>query len=355
MAMTKWFDALAKQGLEVQSASDGAQVKGWLDTGCYALNWAISGRFLQGYPLGHMVEIFGDPSTGKSFLVARAIAQAQMQVGVALLDDTEGAYNLAWMRNLGVDTDSLGYANSHTVKDHLQVTTAFIKAYITLQRQRKKLGPGLLACDSLAQLTTEHELEVGLERRDMTKAAELKSFFRQITGQLHPLPIVHISTNHTIANIGDMFQKRTTSGGGGPKFQSSVRVDLRTTSKLIKKGTTTEYLGVWCRAVIDKNRLAPPWKEVRLAIPFYQPISRASGLISALISLGIFEARGQFLRYQGKNIGRAYADKKENALRQDELGEEILDRIPELLEEVDEWLAQHTPRLIGSDTILEDE
>jgi recombination protein RecA len=348
--MTKWFEALDAQGLEVQSASDGAQVAGWLDTGCYALNWAISGRFLRGYPLGHVVEIFGDPSTGKSFLVARALAQAQARGGAVLLDDTEGAYNIEWMQKLGVDTDKLAYVVSDTVSDHLATTNAFIEAYTAIKAKNKKLGPGVLACDSLAELTTEHEQEVQLEKRDMTKAKDLKAFFRLTSGRLHGLPIVHILTNHVIANIGNLFNKRTTGGGGGPKYQSSVRIDLRGTSKL--KGET-DYVGVWCRAVIDKNRLAPPWKEVRLVIPFYQPISRASGLIPALVNLGLLQAQGQFLKYQGQKIGRAYADdKKENALKQDNLGEELLDQVPEILEEADAWLEEHIP-LTTESTVAE--
>jgi len=36
-----WLGALEKQGLEVKSARDALQVKGWLDTGNYALNWAF--------------------------------------------------------------------------------------------------------------------------------------------------------------------------------------------------------------------------------------------------------------------------------------------------------------------------
>lgn len=78
-----------KQGLEVRSARDGTALKGWLDSGNYALNWAVSGRLLRGYPLGHTVEIFGDPSTRKSFLVAGALAMAQAVGGVGLLDVAE--------------------------------------------------------------------------------------------------------------------------------------------------------------------------------------------------------------------------------------------------------------------------
>jgi recombination protein RecA len=354
-----WLEALGKQGLDVRSARDAVCVPGWLDTGNHALNWAISGRFGGGYPLGHSVEIFGDPSTGKSFLIARALACAQAQGGVALLDDTEGAYNLNWMQALGVDVDHLAYENSRTVDEHLKLAQRFIAAFTALFEKKRVKGPGMLACDSLAQLTTKHEVETQLDKRDMTKAAELKAFFRLIGGQLIGTHMTHISANHTIANIGNMWNPRTTPGGGGPKFQCSVRVDLRGVSKL--RNDPGEYIGVLCRAVVEKNRLAAPWKEVRLAIPFYRPISPASGLIPVLLDLGILEQERQMLRYQGQKLKlRAYMGKtgqvnKKRALEQDEAGERLLDMVPELLEEADARLAVSTgQRPVAQSTTVED-
>lgn len=338
---TGWLQALADQKLTVHSARDAAQVVGWLDTGNYALNWAISGRFLRGYPLGHSVEFFGDPSTGKSFLIDRAIAMVQAAGGVALLDDTEGAHNLEWMEKaLGVDVDALAYSRSHTVKQHLDLAVGFLKAVATLQRPRT-LRIGVLACDSVAQLSTVHELETQLEKRDMSKAAELKAMFRIIGGQLSALPVAYLVTNHTIANVGNMFNKRTTPGGGGLKFHATIRIDLRSPSK-IKGKNSGEYLGVMCRAVVDKNRLTAPWREVRLVIPFNQPISRASGLIPVLVSQGILTVRGQFLMHGRERVGRAYKpDDKNHVLQQDEQAEALLDRVPELLEEADAFLEAH--------------
>jgi len=340
MAKSKgWLSALEGQGLEVKSSRDGLVPRGFLDSGNYGLNWAISGRFLRGYPLGHTVEIFGDPGTGKSFLIARAIAMAQEQGGVAMLDDTEGGHNLEHMEALGVQSEKLAYRRSRTVKEHLDAARAFTKAYTDLGIEK----PGILVCDSLSLLSTEHELEVGLDKRDMTKARDLKAFFRIVGADFIDLPVVHISTSHAIATIG-AFQKRTTSGGGGPKYQASIRLDLRATSK-IKQGK--EHLGVISRVVVDKNRIVAPWRETRLAIPFYQPVSPASGLIPILLQLGVLGVSGNYLTYQDEKLDIKVYKSKNNFLQQDESGERLLDEIPELLHEVDDWLdkggKQHAP------------
>jgi len=331
--MTSWMKALKDQKLDVKSARDALQVRGWLDTGNYALNWALSGRFLRGYPLGHTAEIFGDPGTGKSFLVARAIAAAQSAGGVALLDDTEGAYNAEHSARLGIDVNELAVVNSLTVKEHLKAAQSFLAAFPTLKRK----GPGILACDSLAQLSTEHEMEQQLEKRDMSKAGELKAFYRLVGGTLLNLNAIHLATNHIIAAIGNAWQPRTTPGGGGAKYSATQRLDMRTVSK-IKSGE--EYIGVIVTVFVDKNRIAPPWKRVQMSIPFDKPIERHSGLIPVLTDLGVLHEKGQFLFCNGKKVGRSYADNKARFLDQDDVGGGILATFPKLLEETDALLQE---------------
>lgn len=344
-----WIKALEKQDLDVKSARDALQVKGWLDSGNYALNWAVSGRLLRGYPLGHCGEIFGDPGTGKSYLATRALAMAQAGGGVALLDDTEGAYVEERAAKIGVDTKALAMVDprSRVVDDHLKTTRAFCAAF---KESKQKLG--ILVLDSLALLSTKHEMEVGLDKRDMTKAAEMKAFYRIVGGDLFDLPVVHLATNHTIANIGNPFQQRTTGGGGGSKFAASWRLDMRTTSK-IKQGD--EAIGVICVAVVDKNRFVAPWKKVQLAIPFNQPISRASGMLPLLVSLGVVEQRGEFLWYAGERLGRSYQKNKAKFLELDEMGEQLLDKHPEILEETDAALESGKgPVFVGQHTTEEE-
>lgn len=338
-----WLAALSGTKLEVRSARDALQIKGYLDTGNYALNWALSNRLRGGYPLGHTTELFGDPATGKSFLAARAMAMAQRSGGVAMLDDSERAYNIEHSERVGINVDDLAVTQSDTVDDHLAAVKGFIAAY----KVTKPKGPGICVLDSLAQLSTKHEMEVGLDKRDMTKASELKAFYRLVLGQLSELPVMHLATNHKIAGLG-MFQEATTPGGGGSKFISSVRIDMRAVSKIKKNG---EVIGTLCRAVICKNRFTSPWREVRLAIPFETPISAASGLIPLLQYLGVLEKRGEFLSYKGEKVGRAYAPKnKDKFIEQDDLAESLLDQYPEILDETDLALEEgRTTRVVETD------
>lgn len=335
--MDAFHKALQKHGLEgVTSAADGAKVSGWLHSGNFALNWAMSGKFLRGYPLGHVVEAFGDPSTGKSFLIARVIAEALNLGGVALLDDTERAFNPVWSAMaLGVDTQRLAYPtpSSQTVQDHLSTVQAYAKAV----REVGITKPCVLALDSLALLSTVHEMEHP-EKADMTRAKEIKKLFRIMGQELSSLPVLYIITNHTIANIGDIWNPRTTGGGGGVKFQASIRIDLRTPKKL-KVGK--DYVGVMVRAFIDKNRFAPPWRSANIIIPFHSAIRPHSGLLEVLYATKVVVhngKRGGSLLYKGEDTGidaQAPENQAPDFVKWDEAAGALLEKYPNLLTEAD--------------------
>lgn len=346
----RFFTALQQHGLkDVSIAAEGAKILGYLDTGNFALNWVISNKFYGGWPLGHVTEIFGDPSTGKSYLVARAIAFALSQNGVALLDDTEGAFNAVWAaQKLGVDTTRLAYRRSATVGDHMETVTSFLKAladvieYQKASKDPKPIGPSILALDSLALLTTAHELEVGLEKKDMTRASEFRTLFRVTGSRISALPVAYIIANHTIANIGDLFNPRTTPGGGGAKFQATVRLDLRKTSRM-KSGT--QIVGVKVKAYVEKNRLAVPYRVTEMVIPFFEPISPYSGLVPLLLNLGVLTSPGRslVLKSQGPpvegqdllDIDTKISTNKSDFMKQDQSAKELLERYPKLLEGLD--------------------
>lgn len=352
--------ALQKHGAgTVLAARDAAQVRGWLSTGNYALNWAISGRFQRGYPLGHVVEIFGDHSTGKSFLVARAVAEAQLAGGHALLDDTEGAFNPEWSaRTLGVDVDALAYLQPHsrTVEEHYDAIKAFTDTVRDLWGEPELTRPVpvaaptpyLLALDSLALLSTEHELESGMDKVSLTRAKLIHRMFRMIGSAISDQPICYLITNHTIANIGGgPYRPTTTPGGGGPKYQASVRLDLRTPSK-IKKKSTGEVTGVVIRVIVAKNRIAPPFREVKIAIPFNRPIDSHSGLIETLLWLGLIStSKGHSIVYRGEDT-KIPGHKSKGHLDRDLSAARLLQKFPKLLEEADAELAKRElgPQLV---------
>ena len=318
--------------LNISSARQAAEVQGWLSTGNYALNWAVSGRLTRGYPLGHIVEIYGDEATGKSFLIARALAECMKKGGEALLDDTEGAFNPEWAEKaLDVDVSQLAYVRSDTVENHHRLLSGF------LQVAAEGKGPYAVALDSVALLTTEHEQSVGLDKPSMVRAKLLHALFRLVGRAMASTPMVYLVANHVYTGpSASPFQPRATAGGRALAYQASVRLDLRTPSK-IKNISTKEIRGVKIRVVVSKNRIVAPFREVEIVIPFHRAISPFSGLIPLLLQLNLIEmGKGHRLLVRGKQT-RIFAQKN-NLLKQETSAQELLDEFPDLIEWVDEQL-----------------
>ena len=330
MGENPFISALQKLGLEVEVAADASTLKGHLSTGNYGLNWVISGSFFGGWPLGHVTELYGDPSTGKSYLVARAIAESQkFERSVAVLDDTESAFNNVWASSgLGIDINRLAYRQSHTVEEHYDLIIAYIQA----AKDVKIKDASILALDSLALLTTNEEVKQGFKKENMKRAKEIKKLLRLTAVSLAKLPVAYLITNHAISNIGDIYHPKTPGGGSGPKFQASVRVELRSPQKL----TTVDkkIVGVRINAFVEKNRLAVPWRKTSMIIPFYESISPVSGLVSLLLEYGVLTISGRSLLLFGEHTG--IAANSSDPFKQDKSGEELLAKYPTLLEQLEE-------------------
>lgn len=321
--------ALEESGLKIEELSD-SPARGWIDTGNFALNWAISGRFSRGWPLGHLAEIFGDPSTGKTYVALNAMREVQKVGGWVLLDDSEGSFNLEWAERLGVNVKSVYTVHSTTVKQHSEVVKNLIKSYEKIAPEQQR--PGLIVLDSLGQLSTEHETETGIGTRDMSKALEVKAAYRLMSHAINKYPIAYIATNHTYANVGNIYQPRVSSSGSGLKYSAGVRLDLRTPSKL-KNPNNGLVLGVSINAYVEKSRFTSPWRSAKLNLPFFLAIQRTSGLLPILIDLGVVQVNGRSLIY--KEQATKIKIHKSDILKQDYSAALLLEEYPEVIAEAD--------------------
>ncbi|EDH8119444.1 recombinase, partial [Salmonella enterica subsp. enterica serovar Typhi] len=106
--MAKGKSALALALKKKIGSNDEIQkVSHWIDSGFPPLNKAISGRYDGGFPCGRIVEVFGPPSAGKTFLATAAMVSAQKQDGLAVFLDHENSFDvgLAVANGLNADED----------------------------------------------------------------------------------------------------------------------------------------------------------------------------------------------------------------------------------------------------------
>ena len=293
------------KGLGVGKAAE-IPVKGFLSTGSRSLDWAVSGKLSGGgLPLGRIVEIYGDLSTGKSLIVAHLIANAQKEDWWTFLDDSENCLEKFFAEKIGVDLDELNYINSETIQGHFARTSLIVKKI----REKDSETPILYNLDSLAALSTTHERgkaeqigsganeimpELNMDKKDMTKAQLVRAGMRVLGTRFMKDDVLYVVTNHTTAQIGQMYgPKTTTPGGGGVKFHASVRIELRRGKSFTNNEGVT---GHEIRARVVKNKVAPPFKEATFDMFFETGVNENSGFLEILAKCGHVTESGGWWR-----------------------------------------------------------
>ncbi|MFO0619395.1 MAG: recombinase RecA [Polyangiaceae bacterium] len=206
--------AIMSLGDEEQSESLGV-----IPSGSIAIDNALG---IGGYPRGRIVEIFGPESSGKTTLTLHAMAEAQRAGGVAAFIDAEHAFDPAYARAIGVDTEKLLVSQPDCGEQALD----------SVEMLTRSGAVDLIVVDSVAALVPKAEIDgemgdahMGLQARLMSQA------LRKLTGVAYRTGTCIVFINQLRRKIGVVFSSpETTAGGNALKFYASVRIDVRRTA-----------------------------------------------------------------------------------------------------------------------------
>jgi len=304
MAKKSIFEEITEEYPDVKLGV-GAEVEEWLDTGNYSLNKVISGDFFKGYPLGRIVELYGDPSTGKSLMIYVAMANFQKKFkdhAYVILDDSEDVFTEHIAKMVGMDVNRMILLGSETVEEH------FNRLFLGMKGEEdKKVKQGLipyilesdkearilLALDSVAMLSTVHEQAVLFEKDDMTKAKKIRAGIRMVNKKfVSKYGILYLIANHTISNIGGYGNSKSTPGGKAIPFMSSVRLELNIKDKLKDK---EKIIGVTSQIAAKKNKVSAPFGKTMVDILFDKGVDSMSGVADVLVEEGLLRERSGWL------------------------------------------------------------
>lgn len=257
-------------------------VKKFLTTEIWAIDWMLGGK---GLPYTRVVELYGDFSSGKTWFVYLMLGKAQKDGSVAVLIETEGAYDPATARLAGVDTDKLLVIAPDSVE-------SVFNAINTIFTEHDTDIPVVIAWDSIAATSTNHELEEGMDVRDMSKAFKMSQGLRLITKKIGDSGGMFIAANQVRSKIGVMYgEKETTSGGRGMEFHSSVRLKFSKIGKLLdeNKDVTGQRLKIEC----TKSKICVPFRNVEIELIHGQSVPAWEGMLPLLKKKGfIVDNRG---------------------------------------------------------------
>jgi recombination protein RecA len=178
-----------------------------IPTGAISLDIALG---IGGLPRGRVIEIFGPYSSGKTTLAQHIMAEAQKLGGVAAFIDAEHAFDPAYAKRCGVDTDNLLLSQPDFGEQALEICEMLVRSNAV----------DVIVVDSVAALVPRAEIEgdmgdslPGLQARLMSQA------LRKLSGAINKSRTVVIFLNQIRMKIGVMFgSPETTTGGEALKF-----------------------------------------------------------------------------------------------------------------------------------------
>lgn len=270
---------------------------GVISTGSILLDDALG---VGGYPKGRIVEIYGPESSGKTTLALTAVSEVQKSGGRAAYIDAENSIDPEYAKALGVDIDELILSQPDSGEQALEIVEMLAKSGVF----------NLVVVDSVAALVPQAELEgamnessVGLQARLMSKA------LRKITTILNKNECTVIFINQLRDKVGVIYgNPETTTGGKALKFYSTVRIDIRR-AEAIKEGTNV--VGNTVNIKIVKNKVAPPFKSVKLDIIYGKGISKEGELLDLALIKGIAKKSGSWYEIYNQRIGQGRETAKE--------------------------------------------
>jgi recombination protein RecA len=164
-----------------------------IPTGSLALDLALG---IGGVPRGRVVEIYGPEGSGKTSVALHIIAEAQRAGGIAAFIDAEHALDVAYARNLGVNTDELLISQPDTGEQALEIADMLIRSGAL----------DVVVIDSVAALVPRAEIEgemgdshVGLQARLMSQA------LRKLAGTISKSKTTAVFINQLREKVGVLF------------------------------------------------------------------------------------------------------------------------------------------------------
>lgn len=273
-----------------------------IPTGCFAIDRVIG---CGGLPRGRILELYGEPSSGKTATTLFLISQVQKAGGSCAFLDAEYSFNGDFARSIGVDTGKLFISQPATLEEGADTIRALVA---TNQID-------IIVIDSVAALVPKKEVE-GEEMlaNSMAVQAQLMSkMLRVLTGEVARSKTCVIFINHLKEKMGVFWgNKTTTPGGKSLKFFASVRLAVSKGEKF--KGDHDEQVGNMVTITAQKNKVAPPWRKGSFALYYATGVDQAADTFDTAFELGLITKEGITYSYgeQKLAIGR---DKSIEALK----------------------------------------
>lgn len=287
---------------DVSLFEDCTAPRGYIETGLPGFNYVTNGSCSEGLPYPRMIEIFGDPSHGKSTFGYYLLAQAQQQGCHTMLIDSEGVFDHKQITRNSIDPKKLIYVLPKSV---MQIFYTMSKMLPILYPDEESMKtPLLILWDSVAASSTGllETKKVGKGEPEEIKAAPgefartMSRGLNLVVGPFNHYPVVLIGLNQTRLNLSGWKPTIDTPGGGSWKFYTSLRYQIKR-REFIKEGSSK--VGIVSDVLVAKNKMGPPGKICRIPIYYKDGVNALQATMEMAKDSGVFNQRGGYYEFDG--------------------------------------------------------
>jgi recombination protein RecA len=302
----KTLDALLKEHDKYVSFADEPKERHYFPSGILALNYIMADNGGRGIPGGSLVQLIGEPKSGKSTLSLDFIAQAQRS-GIkevkledrsvnALYLDFEHSFDPLYAELLGVDLTKLLVITPFYAEEGFDLAEAFVMK-----------GIQVVVVDSMGMLIPKDEEDKSHEDapKVSSEAKPLGRFIKRINAlaDIHNAVIFFI--NHYRANISAMARSEKKAYGAW-----LARYGWKLTIQVRRTGTEVDRAKV--EAFIEKTKLGVEGRKTNFEIVFGHGIDFDNHILTLGLGYGMIQKKHTWYSYgdyksQGlTNVGDFY-------------------------------------------------
>lgn len=374
------------------------KVEYWVDTGSWALNYAISKKFRGGYPGGRITNFYGLSGTGKSMLPAIASKAKQWENTdlfqfdrIIVIDSEGGGTGRSLFEFVDAPLDRVRYITIGTLDSYRidkktgkmeavadkEVPTkldtpsyiyhrgliCFLKKLVYAMEYSGSKEKILIIIDSITNIKS---FRIAVENgEDMGRTQKLLNSFFSLDTDFHKIGATVMLASKVYTNLNNPYDPWVLAGGQAVVYNPSVNIKLTAMSdseelsaeevkaeKERRKTALGNSMKV-IRATITKSRFGTENRNVWFMLDATYGIVRNSGLFGLLLDFGAIKKNGT--RYELPGVIEGSFFKKDFAKIFAEHESEYIDKLQPIMDRIEEEIKQKRVNVNVSDIAEYDE
>lgn len=240
-----------------------------------------------GIPIGKLIEIFGNESSGKSTIALHIISAFQRETKpkkVALFD-YEHSFSKTYAESIGVDTENLLIYQPDNQESGYDLLYSLVKENII---SLAVIDSGTAAIPKAIIDNDISDATVGLQARINSR------FYGKIKGLLDLNKCTLIVISQTRANIGG-YSGEVSTGGNALKFYADMRLKVwKSIDKVNELNSAT--------IEVVKNKVAKPFAQANINILWGKGFDFLGEIIDIACESDIIKKSGAWYEYNGERF-----------------------------------------------------